>query len=248
MFRIGQQVLKVFDQSGTNPLFANSLDRESSALRALEGQGISPKLVDFGRFHDHCWLIYDHVDGSIWTEGVTAVARLLFNVHQACLPEDIALGPNGSKALNQQTESIISLLRGEYNLHQARPQTDVAPTGHLALVHGDPVPGNLLCTNNGLRLIDWQCPVIGDPCEDLALFLSPAMQLIYRGTPLSPAEEEAFLAAYPDPTVVARYLNIRPWYHWRMAAYCAWRSERDGDRNTEALQLELAKLQIFRTD
>lgn len=245
VFRIGGQVLKVFDQTYTNPLFANDPQREISALRSLAGQKICPALIDFGTFQGRFWLIYTHVDGSIWTDGIAPVSELLFSVHRAQIPPDLPRGSNGSKDLLRQTEYILSLLRGVHDLQRLRPKSHVAATEQLALVHGDPVPGNLLRTDNGLRLIDWQCPAIGDPCEDLALFLSPAMQLIYRGTPLSAEAEHAFLSAYPDQAIVTRYLAIRPWYHWRMAAYCAWRSERDGGQDIKALQLELAKLQAL---
>jgi aminoglycoside phosphotransferase (APT) family kinase protein len=60
-------------------------------------------------------------------------------------------------------------------------------------------------------LIDWQCPAVGDPCEDIAIFLSPAMQLAYRGTVLSRAEEQVFLTAYSDASTLKRYANIAPW-------------------------------------
>ena len=104
------------------------------------------------------------------------------------------------------------------------------------------MPGNIVAHDGTLTLIDWQCPQIGDPTEDLALFLSPAMQQVYRGAPLSAAEEAAFLDRYPDPQLVARYLALRPWYHWRMAAYCLWRDQRDGRMPSRAFDLELAAL------
>ncbi len=56
-----------------------------------------------------------------------------------------------------------------------------------------------------LTLIDWQCPAIGDPCLDLALFLSPTMQQVNGKTPLSGAEVAAFLEAYDNPQVTCRY-------------------------------------------
>ena len=40
-----------------------------------------------------------------------------------------------------------------------------------------------------MRLIDWQCPALGDPAEDIACFLSPAMQVIYGAGPLDAARE-----------------------------------------------------------
>ena len=92
----------------------------------------------------------------------------------------------------------------------------------------------------GLTLIDWQCPASGDPTEDIATFLSPAMQRLYRGTILSEAEREAFLAAYPDPAIVARYRALKSVYRWRMAAHCLWKAERGASDYAGALRLEFA--------
>ena len=36
-----------------------------------------------------------------------------------------------------------------------------------------------------LRLIDWQCPAIGDPIVDIMMFLSPGMHEIYGSGKLS---------------------------------------------------------------
>ena len=58
---------------------------------------------------------------------------------------------------------------------------EVAPVGHPCLIHGDTVPNNFIQSVDALVLIDWQCPALGDPVLDLAIFLSPAMQQIARG-------------------------------------------------------------------
>lgn len=112
------------------------------------------------------------------------------------------------------------------------------PASKLRLVHGDPVPGNIVVSNRRIILIDWQCPVLGDPAEDLAIFLSPAMQFLYRGSPLADAERQVFLHAYPDRATVARFLALEPWFHWRMAAYCLWQAGRGRSEYARAFELE----------
>jgi thiamine kinase-like enzyme len=102
------------------------------------------------------------------------------------------------------------------------------------------VAGNLIDGPGGITLIDWQCPASGDPTEDVATFLSPAMQWLYRGRVLSPPETEAFLSAYPDPDVTTRYLRLRPLYRWRMAAHCLWKADRGAPDYEQALAAELA--------
>ena len=60
------------------------------------------------------------------------------------------------------------------------------------LLHTDVVPGNLILGDEGLRIIDWQCPAIGDPIVDIMMFLSPAMHEIYGSGKLSTKDHESF--------------------------------------------------------
>jgi aminoglycoside phosphotransferase (APT) family kinase protein len=99
---------------------------------------------------------------------------------------------------------------------------EIAP-GPRRLIHTDFGPGNLIAGAQGLKAIDWQCPASGDAAEDLAAFLSPAFQILYGRTPLTAAEEAEFLAAYGDAETIERLRCVRPFYDWRMAAYCAMR-------------------------
>ncbi len=69
------------------------------------------------------------------------------------------------------------------------------------------------------------------------------MQQIYRGAPVTPDEEDSFLFAYGDKLAAARYRALAPWFHWRMAAYCLWRTIR-GDADYQlpmAMELERLK-------
>jgi thiamine kinase-like enzyme len=121
-----------------------------------------------------------------------------------------------------------------------------------SLVHTDCGPGNLVRSRHGLVLIDWQCPGEGDPVEDLACFLSPAMMILYTAAPHKPAARSAFLAAYGDEAVVDRYLRDGPAWHYRIGAYCAWRAHRLSRRQPDvaaryrdALAAELALLEAW---
>ena len=244
VWRCGDRVVKLYLGQGENPLFANDPLREAAALAALSGTGMVPTLQGAGRFEGFNWLIYGHITGAPWQQGSGHVAQLLGRLHDQPEFSGLPRGVNGSAALEEQVDSILMACpSGDAlvtQLRQARPIGQVPALAQLAVIHGDPVPGNLLAHDGTLTLIDWQCPQMGDPSEDLALFLSPAMQLLYRGKTLSPREEEAFLAAYPDPRVVGRYLSLKPWFHWRMAAYCLWRSVQGNPQDRRALDLELA--------
>lgn len=237
-------VLKLYRNELINPLFRNDPNLESLCLRELELTGIAPKLLANGPFEGGDWVLYDHAPGTCWTSDPEPVARLLHRLHRVAPPKGVPLGCLGSADLTAHAETILSQC-------SAQAQTDLAarrPTGQVStvtarrLIHGDPVPGNVLMRNGQAILIDWQCPAIGDPSEDLAMFLSPAMQLLYRGAPLSRLETDRFLSAYPESETVERYQRLKPWYHWRMSAYCHWRKERGAADYAAALDLELNAL------
>lgn len=246
MWRAGELVVKLYLNRADNPLFANDPIREVMALRALSGTGMVPALAASGEFEGQHWLAYDHIPGAPWYSDTPHVAQLLGRLHDQPLMRDLPLGCNGSDELEQQSSEILARCPGDEpmltELQALRPQGHVAAIAQLALIHGDPVPGNLLAHDGTLTLIDWQCPQQGDPAEDLSLFLSPAMQFLYRGTVLSDHESAAFLSAYPDPHIVSRYQALKPWYHWRMAAYCLWRSLGGAPLDRSALELELQAL------
>ncbi len=246
VWRAGDRVLKLYQPRGGNPLFANDPHRENAALLALAGTGMVPQLLASGRFEGRAWLIYGHITGAPWRQDSGHVAQLLGRLHDQPGFEELPEGMNGSAALEWQGKAILDQLSTASEpvaqIRGLRPIGQVPPLSQLSLIHGDPVPGNLVAHDGTLTLIDWQCPQLGDPSEDLALFLSPAMQVLYRGEVLSIGEEEAFLAAYPDPGVVGRYLSLKPWYHWRMAAYCLWRSQAGAAQDRRALELELQAL------
>ncbi len=246
VWRAGDLVVKLYLNRADNPLFDNDPSREISALEALSGTGMVPALVASGQFEGCSWLAYSHITGAPWQSDTPHVAQLLGRLHDQSLMPDLPMGRNGSRQLEQQSAAILARCPQDEPLlallQDLRPIGQVPPNRQRVLIHGDPVPGNLLAHDGTLTLIDWQCPQHGDPAEDLALFLSPAMQFLYRGTVLAPQESEAFLAAYPDPRIVGRYLALRPWFHWRMAAYCLWRSQGGAPLDRSALELEVQAL------
>ncbi|MFB0994862.1 MAG: phosphotransferase, partial [Paracoccaceae bacterium] len=129
----------------------------------------------------------------------------------------------GSAALFKTAEQLFVLCKGP--TPPAPLVKTLGPVKKPCLIHADMVAGNIIVGPEGLRFIDWQCPAVGDPAEDLAMFLSPAMQALYRGKPLQAAEAADFLNAYPDQEVVKRLHELLPLFHYRMAAYCLWRAQ-----------------------
>jgi aminoglycoside phosphotransferase (APT) family kinase protein len=231
LWRVGDLVVKRHDPAAASPLFPNSAADEARALAAFAPLGLAPRLRAAGPD----WVIYDHLDGAVWTADPAPVARMLGRLH--ALPPT-ATGframPNGSAALLDQARQMAAGL----DLPPPPPDPALPPVAPR-LLHGDAVAGNVIVTPDGPRLIDWQCPGLGDPAEDIATFLSPAMMWLYSGRILTAAERAAFLSAYPDRAVTDRFLALEPVFRWRMAAHCAWRARRGDAGYARALRLEL---------
>nr|WP_254448016.1 phosphotransferase [Ruegeria arenilitoris] len=237
-------VLKLYRAPFDNPLFRNDAESEAKTLQALKCTGFVPKIRATGAFESSNWVLYDHAPGTPWQEGVQKVAQLLRTLHESRIKLDAPAGCNGTGDLEAHALRILAKCRtnSKSRMDRYKPKTYIAPTRDTRLIHGDPVPGNILVSSSGLTLIDWQCPAWGDPCEDLAIFLSPAMQYIYRGAPLTTAETDMFLTAYGQPKIAERYNALRAWFAWRMAAYCLWRIENGALDYSAGFDLEIATL------
>ena len=236
-------VVKLFDGTAQNPLFPNRPEDEARVLHALDGQGLAPRLLHHAATPLGACLIYSHLDGAPWRHGAATAAKLLHRVHQITPPKGLRQPPNGSAAIEDQIGEILAFLGHTLDDLPDLPTAPVANSGAACLLHGDPVPGNMIDCGDRLFLIDWQCPAVGDPCEDIALFLSPAMQIAYRGAPLSDAEEIAFFAAYGDADTIARYECLAPWYHARTLAYCMWQVAQGEDAAVTRAQAERSALE-----
>jgi thiamine kinase-like enzyme len=238
-------ICKLYSQSTQNPLYENSPVSEYACLKQFSGRDIAPNPRAFYETEFGELLVYDYLEGSTWTSGVSGLAQILALVHASTVPDRLRELPSGIEALTVQTLNILAGVgeRDAEIIQWYLPEIKASYVPKRCLVHTDVVPSNIIKTDQGLRLIDWQCPGVGDPVEDLAMFLSPAMHHIYRGKLLSTTEEKDFLLAYPDEEVRQGYLELAPIYHWRMAAYCAWKEARGADEYADAKLLEIAALQ-----
>lgn len=234
------KVLKLYRDTNSNPLFENNPHSEINCLNTLDATGLAPRLLTQGNHSLGRWIIYEHVNGRDWASDSAAVARLLARLHAQPPLAGLTSGVNGSVGIRRQTLGILARCHANNRdrIKAKMPNWFVSPFDRPCLIHGDPVPGNIVMAEQDPVLIDWQCPTNGDPTEDLALFLSPAMQKLYRGAPLTLDEERQFLTAYPDTTIVQRYQTLKAWYHWRMLAYCLWQLDQGNDDYLDGFDLE----------
>ena len=217
---------KLYDAAAATPLFANDGTREALVLKYLAGKGIAPDFVGFLDSALGASVLYRHVDGIPWSGAVEGVAQLIARLHQITPPEELPETVTSPVSLIAETQAMARAIG--LDLPPPPDITTDLPQPTRRFLHGDVVPGNVVVMADGLRLIDWQCPSIGDPAADLAIFLSPAMQILYGNQPLSSEEQSDFLSAYlaagGDAVGVARYTALAPLFHWRMACYCHWKA------------------------
>ncbi|MFQ5985620.1 MAG: phosphotransferase family protein [Alphaproteobacteria bacterium] len=209
-------------------LFPNLPADEARALQVLKGMHVAPESVAFveaGEGHGPV-LVYRYYPGRPWVEDVGPVAELLRRQH--------AVETDGFRLLPSEPDEILAdadrLPRAPEDdplwreAQARRPQPGEVPRlERRVLVHTDVGPGNLIVGAQGVRLIDWQCPGLGDPAEDLWTFLSAAILILYQHPGLGPKEAARFVDAYGDPETRARLDFLAPYFAYRLAAYCCFR-------------------------
>ncbi len=236
-------ICKLFRSGAATPLFINDPAAEWAALTSLRGEAVAPEPVALARTALGDSLLYRHVPGKLWSGDPVRVARVLARLHAARPPAGLPQAITDVTGLLDQGRAMVQAVSATDPLPSPpSPPSGTDLTG-ASFLHGDPVPGNLLQAGDQITLIDWQCPAIGDPCLDLALFLSPAMQSVNGNPPLSAAQVTRFLDAYGNLHTAARYRALAPVFHWRMAAYCLWKVQHGDAEYAPAARLELAALQ-----
>lgn len=236
-------VCKVYRPDGDTPLFANDARAEAAVLTHLTGQGLAPDLLAFTQTHFGICVIYRFVEGELWRHDAGLVARMLGRLHELELPNsrDVPHSPHDHDVV---ASSMLSDLKRNdaAELSLLKPSFTPSPCAKTSLLHGDPVPANIIMAKSGPVMIDWQCPKIGDPCEDIAIFLSPAMHHLYGTAPLTRETTATFLKNYPCQQTVERYARLSRFFHWRMAVYCAWKAQFGAHDYAAAQQFELEAL------
>ncbi|MDB4017174.1 phosphotransferase [Amylibacter sp.] len=238
-------ICKLYLESKTNPLFNNNPEAEYRCLLWLEGSDIAPKPYKYLKTPFGEVLLYNYIKGQTWSHNVSTVSELLTRVHKhkylkdlrtlSALPSDIrGTGFKIIDKLNSYHKNKLNMICPDVSI------SDIEPV----LLHTDVVPGNLIIGKEGLRLIDWQCPAIGDPIVDIMMFLSPGMHEIYGSGKLSMKDHETFLLNL-IPKLRNRYNILGPLYHWRLAAYCFWKAEQGFIEYEKAALAEIDLLKMI---
>jgi thiamine kinase len=215
-----RMVLKRFAPETRGTLFPNIPTDEARALSILGPLQVSPPLLAF--WPEAALMAYPYVEGAPWTTGTADVARILQR-KEAADPTGFRPVPCDPAGILAEGDTLFARCAAPPS---NRPQPiQIAPPARLSLIHTDLGPGNLIGQGAGLRIIDWQCPAAGDLVEDIYSFLSPAYQILSEHAPLTQVEQAEFWDALARPDLHDRYTQMKPFFIWRMAAYCLWRSQ-----------------------
>lgn len=241
-------VIKQFFKGVTNPMFPVMPDTEAAALSYLQGSACAPEPITYlPQTPAGDILLYGYVAGLPWqfdpqnAEKCTkGVADLLARVHRtpidANAKNSFRLLPQSPKELYAHSLTMLGecdeTVRGslEY-LQQQLADLPVTVPCEPVLVHTDCGPGNIIVGEAGPCLIDWQCPGLGDPLQDVFTFASPAMQILYHCKPLAEEITSHFFQSYFQAQIAgsdveamkARLPLVKVYHHFRFAAYCAYR-------------------------
>ena len=244
---IGEEdlICKLYLETGNNPLFKNTPEEEYRCLLWLEGSNIAPKPYKFLKTPFGEVLIYNYIKGQIWSHNVDSVSELLTRIRKHIYPKGLRVLSNLPSDIKQIGLEIINELNSYHKNKLIKICPDVSiPDIEPVLLHTDVVQGNLILADEGLRLIDWQCPAIGDPIVDIMMFLSPGMHEIYGSRKLSMKEHETFLMNLTSK-LRNRYNILAPLYHWRLAAYCFWKAEQGFIEYEKAALAEIDLLKMI---
>lgn len=227
LWRNEDVVIKLYRSDAATPLFRNDPQDEWLILKQLRGQGIAPTPHSLSSTPYGDVLIYEHLEGPSGYSDIDEAFELLHRVHLEKPSFTLQHAARGSDVIAHG----LSMLPAQHVLHSLTPTPPSA--FEPALIHGDPVFTNFVQTQTGLRLIDWQCPAIGDPVHDFAHLVSPAMTDLYGG------RTEKRKLQNPPSRLAKQYFENGKAYHWRIACYCAWQIMRGNDDYQPAFEAEL---------
>jgi aminoglycoside phosphotransferase (APT) family kinase protein len=255
-------VVKQFVQVPVNPLFPILPAAEHTALQFLQKKECAPTPIAFiADSPAGSLLVYEYVQGGSWNGDLEAAATLIARVQR--IPID-AFAMNAFRKLPTDALALQEHAEGMLQRHQTAVSDSVrelrpnpyTKSGHPklreVLVHTDCGPGNMVSGPEGLRLIDWQCPGIGDGLQDVVTFLSPAMQVLYGYPVFKPPQEQQFLSAYfsaldehpsDAQATLARLHRVRSSHHYRFAAYCSMRAQDTAASDEKTARLYCVALQ-----
>lgn len=248
--RATARVCKIVARGAGSPLFRVEARAELLSMAALSRVGLAPAPRGLIAHGTATCLVYDHATGQPASMPGPELAGLLHLLHTR--PPGLGRGLRHRplflrSALDRAVGHLLSLDWRDADLRRAVRATRTMASPTPRIVHGDPVPANVVSGPDGACLIDWQCAHLGDPVRDIAIAASPAMHVAYGCAPPDHRTLTGFVDAYPCTATRMRYEAAKPALHLQMIGHCLWRLAHCGSGATEerdraALQAETRAL------
>jgi len=150
------------------------LANEAAAVGQAAAAGLAPPLVFTDA--DQCVSVRQYAEGSVWSEAdlrskeqLRKLADTLATLHRLN-PEAPPWSPRS--AVRDYAGQIDTPLAGsiaDTALRELDALDAAGSDGGFALCHNDLLAHNIIETDNGLQLIDWEFGAAGNPCFDLAV-------------------------------------------------------------------------------
>jgi hypothetical protein len=231
-------VIKHFRAANPDGLYPILPQAEALALQTLDGLAVAPEPIAF--LPDGPLLVYQYFAGDVWREDGAIIGRLLRRLHELAIPPGSAF-----RQLPITSETILE--QGDYLLAQAAPDAltgrlqslrpspqPLPPPDRLSLVHTDTWAGNFVQNGRDVRLIDWQCPGLGHPAEDVWTFLYSGYEMLLGRPPFDEQVAAEFWQGYGESAVGDHLSLLAPFYTYRIAAHCCLRRQQLAQTNPTA--------------
>jgi len=205
--------INIEPQSG----LSNQIEYEFGVLKFVEDHAIAPRAYHFDdrrKHFDFDILIEEYLAGpplSLVKADLPEVAELLARLH--------SLDPRGMPSIvrRKPLAGIDALARSDLAVYAAKKSSDkktirlakeilakaemlIDKYQHLfqadCLNHTDLCCENFIKTAQGLRLIDWEKPLVDDGSYDICCFLSTPVELYNSEKILNPEERSYFIDTY----------------------------------------------------
>jgi Ser/Thr protein kinase RdoA (MazF antagonist) len=176
-------------QSDRHKLFLK-FDTDTPAWPRLAAIGATPPLLAMGTAGGRSYIIQTFVDGKHpdrdwFASHLALLARFMRSYHDDEPLQEIVTPARAEpyaahvrrevvgleRALADETSGIFVSADFRYLFQRFKAQAERLQTVPLLPVHPDPSPANILVTETGLTMIDWDDVLLSDPLRDVGLVL-----------------------------------------------------------------------------
>jgi predicted Ser/Thr protein kinase len=239
--------------TGSQLQLDNQIRYEYEALKKLEISSVTPKAFfvdDTKQYFDYGILIMEFLEGSplSYKNDLQKAAAIFSKIH--CLDLKAVDTSNFIVEYSLFKDRILEaerLLKDYFvsplvdakqkrffeayldwaKLNQSNEKYFVENKWHV-INNTEVNSNNFIIGNKGSYLIDWEKPVISDPCQDITQFLAPTTTLWKADYILSDEEVSSFFKAYIDSSgerskdIVHRVKLYNPYLYLRALSWCAY--------------------------